>query len=174
MRPQPLEYMLTHNYLLSVLAYDCVTGVFIWRQAPNHSTRAGSIAGSEWKGYIRIGICRRRYKRSRLAWFYIHGRWPARGVDHRNGISTDDRIENLREATQSENCQNRRVSIRNTSGFTGVTLNRSRQSLKKWQAKIGVNGRDVPLGYFETSTEAYVAYLAAKAQKHHFQPVPRL
>jgi hypothetical protein len=49
-----------------------------------------------------------KYSAHRLAWFYVHGKWPQSGIDHRNGDIGDNRIENLREATQAQNCANKR------------------------------------------------------------------
>ena len=79
-------------------------------------------------------------------------------VDHIDGNPLNNRRCNLRLATKAEN--NRNVSMRrdNTSGFKGV----SRVSEgNKWMAKIGVNGRQIFLGRFDTAEQAHEAYCAA-------------
>lgn len=73
-------------------------------------------------------------------------------IDYINGIRTDNRICNLREATSQENVRNKsRLSSKNTSGFTGVHYNKSR---KKWLATIKRFGVVTHLGAFDTIEEA--------------------
>lgn len=84
------------------------------------------------------------------------GEWPADMIDHKNRDRTDNRWENLREATRSQNNANRRAS--STHGFKGATFNR-RQG--RWMAQTKVNGKRVYLGYYDTPEEAHAAYVAA-------------
>lgn len=87
-----------------------------------------------------------------------------RKVDHKNRDTTlDNRRENLRVATQSENNRNVGLSKRNTSGAKGV---RRYERLDKWIARIQVNGSLIHLGYFPTKGLAVAAYDAA-ALKYH-------
>lgn len=83
-------------------------------------------------------------------------------VDHRNGNGLDNRRENLRAATHSQNQANRMWSTRNTSGYKGVTLHRL---TGKWQAAIKVNGRSFYLGLHETKEAAAAAYATAARQR---------
>lgn len=79
-------------------------------------------------------------------------------VDHRNGVTLDNRRKNLRPATpleNSRNCKKRRNTI---SGLKGVGWVRN---IQKWQARIRVNGKLILLGYFDTKEEAYAAYCEA-------------
>lgn len=57
-------------------------------------------------------------------------------IDHINGDHSDNRIENLRETSQSINSRNRRKSSRNTSGVTGVSYH-SRD--RCWSVSYTVN-----------------------------------
>jgi hypothetical protein len=91
-------------------------------------------------------------------------------IDHINGVSSDNRICNLREATISENGQNRKRGKNNTSGFTGVSWHKSKN---KWCSQIRVNGDLIALGSFDTPQEANDAYLLAKSKLHPFNPIPR-
>src|SRR5690349_15052213 len=98
---------LTQQYLKEILHYDPETGVFIWYTSRGHC-KAGNVAGSLNLGYILIGICNFKYQAHRLAWLYMTGEWPTFEIDHKNGVSSDNRWENLREATRIINGQNRR------------------------------------------------------------------
>ncbi len=82
-------------------------------------------------------------------------------VDHINRNGLDNRRDNLRFATPSQNIYNRGLQENNTSGFMGVVWN---ASANKWQAQIGVNNRLKYLGLFLTKEDAGDAYLKAKSQ----------
>jgi hypothetical protein len=84
-----------------------------------------------------------------------------RFVDHVNSDTLDNRKCNLRVATRGQNAANQRLSRKNTSGFKGVT-----PVGNKWQAQIGISGRRIYLGLFNTPELAHAAYCAAAAR--HF------
>jgi hypothetical protein len=155
---------LTAEELRSLLDYDPATGVFLWR-----TTRQGVrltrklLAGSldRHDGYRNIRVNHTVYRAARLAWLYVYGHWPSDLVDHINGVRDDDRIENLREASNTENQHNAKRSARNKTGFKGVFLWNG-----KYRANIRVNGKRIFLGAFVTGEEAHAAYCAA-AEIHH-------
>lgn len=72
-------------------------------------------------------------------------------VDHINCNKSDNRLENLRFATGSENQQNRVLNLNNTSGVKGVNFDRKSG---KWLARIQIDGIRVHLGLFNTKEEA--------------------
>jgi len=83
-------------------------------------------------------------------------------TDHINGDGLDNRRENIRVSTKSQNQANRRnLQSNNTSGFKGVDFHRG-----KWRAQIKVDGRKIDLGSFDTPDEASGAYL--RSAHHHF------
>jgi hypothetical protein len=84
-------------------------------------------------------------------------------VDHINGDTLDNRKVNLRVCTKSENNCNRKINQNNTSGYKGVSYKMSRH---KWCAKIGVNNKNIHLGYFDSPEEAYAAYCIASKKYH--------
>lgn len=106
-----------------------------------------------------VGLSYKLIPRSVLVWALHYQEWPTSEIDHKDNTNTlNDRIENLRLATKNQQNANKRKQSRNTSGYKGVYWFR-RDS--RWQAKIGVNGRGIHLGYFNTREEAYAAYCQA-------------
>lgn len=162
---------LTQKRLKELLHYDPETGVFRWRISPNRRIRAGTVTGGIGsQQYLRIGIDGRVYLSHRLAWLYMKGCWPIDQLDHINGIKTDNRQMNLRGATSKENGENRGPNKNNSSGYHGVAWHKR---AKNWQVRISVGGERISVGHFNTTDEAYVAYLEAKAKFHKFQPTMR-
>lgn len=84
-------------------------------------------------------------------------------IDHINGIGTDNRKENLRLVTKSQNMMNRGKQVNNTSGYMGVTYHRP---TNKWRAYIKKDKKQIHLGLFKEPTEAALAYNDA-ATKYH-------
>ena len=99
----------------------------------------------------------------RIAWAIVHGRWPEHFLDHINRVRTDNRLANLREATNAENLRNRSVVRNNESGTKGVRMDKRS---KRWQARIKIGGTSISLGAFASRDEAAAAYTAA-AKKYH-------
>src|SRR6267142_2733505 len=81
-------------------------------------------------------------------------------VDHWNHDTLDNRRQNLRKCTHSQNSQNIRKSLKTISGYKGETWSKTNQG---WHAKIIFNGRTNNLGFFRSKEAAAFAYdLAAK------------
>jgi hypothetical protein len=101
------------------------------------------------------------YLAHRLAWFYVHGNWPTKLIDHINGNKTDNRIANLRDVEGSLNNLNCHTPRRHNaeSPYIGVV---KPKRYKRWLAKITLHGKRVRLGCFDTAEEAQAAYLEAK------------
>lgn len=159
--------MLTAKRLREVLSYYPDTGIFTWLVR----ARPGAAGCMDRLGYRRIMIDGVQYYAHRLAWLYIYGASPTNGIDHINGDPADNRICNLREATQAENNQNKRSKRNGSSKYLGVSWYKRTE---KWQAHITVNGKQHFLGCFGTEEEAHSAYCAAKTELHTFNPVQRL
>jgi len=121
----------------------------------------GSIAGYiRTDGYTYIRVKNRQYLGHLLNWYYYYREWPKEQLDHLNGITSDNRIENLRDVSQSLNQQNQKQApiTNKSSGLLGVSKNGS-----KWQARITIpGGTRKSLGGFNTPEEAAEAYKIAK------------
>ncbi|MEY5100664.1 MAG: hypothetical protein RJA36_3383 [Pseudomonadota bacterium] len=156
----------TAERLREVLSYDPATGAFTWRVTNSRRRVAGSPAGGAHKadGRVYIGIDGGLFKAHRLAWIYVHGALPPHGIDHIDGNPQNNRIANLRAATQAENMQNLRAAHRDSAtGLLGVQGKRGR-----WIARLLVRGARFERGPFNTPQEAHEAYLALKAIHHPF------
>ena len=104
-----------------------------------------------------------KYYASRLAWFYVYGKWPEYEIDHINGIRSDDRIINLRDVNTKINRENRHFPDKdNRAGFLGVSIAPS----GRYKAQIGNNKKMIRLGTFDTPEAAHLAYLNAKRKLH--------
>jgi hypothetical protein len=153
---------LTLERLKHLLHYNPTTGIFTWRETTGRM-KSGKLAGTEADGYIHIKVDGKIYGAQRLAWFYMTGEWPVCLVDHRNTRKNDNIWENLREATELQNAQNKSAYRCNKSGFKGASFF---PQTGRWRATIRVNKRHVHLGFFSSAREAGEAYATA-AIKHH-------
>ena len=159
--------LITQERLKSLLAYDPDTGVFCWRTQTSSRTPIGAPAGClDHYGYVVIRINKILYKAHRLAWLYTHGEWPIKNIDHINQTPGDNRLCNLREASQHENNQNRRLQRNSTSGVTGVTLHKATQ---KWHARIHTSNGCRSLGYYDTKEAAAKVRHAAEREIYPFR-----
>lgn len=156
--------VLTQELLKEFLKYYPETGIFIWNVQKGQRIKAGDIAGTpQNRGSIVIKINGKQYLAHRLAWLYTHGEFPSRLIDHLDGDPSNNRLNNIRECTNSENLKNQSVSKRNTSGFKGVTFHKLSG---KWQAGARLNGKRIHLGLYNTPEEASKVYNDF-AKEHH-------
>jgi hypothetical protein len=153
---------LTPEYLHQLFTYDPQDGSLRWKVARSPNVSVGKIAGSLCTGYKRVKIDGFSYLVHRLIWLMVTGAWPKADLDHINGIRTDNRFTNLREASRALNCQNqRRAQSDNRLGILGVWAYK-----KRFVAAITVNGKQRHLGVFDTAEQAHNAYVAAKRVLH--------
>lgn len=87
----------------------------------------------------------------------------SRVVDHINRKTLDNRRHNLRVCESRENLRNTPKSIRNTSGFKGVSWDASK---KRWYATICLDNKRIALGRFKTAREAAKAYNKGAIKYH--------
>jgi hypothetical protein len=159
-----MKALITQEELKNVLEYNYETGIFKWiKPAPGRrkDKLAGSIAKS---GYSQIEINNSIYYSHRLAWLYVHGKWPKYYIDHLNHKRSDNRLLNLREVKKIENDRNVSKRKDNTSGTTGVEWFKN-----KWVANIGINNKTIHLGRFYDINDA-IACREEGIIKYNFHP----
>lgn len=138
-------------------SYDPETGLIT-------NTKTGKVydKANNSAGYIQIGVleCGRKadgksvlIRSHRLAWALYHGQWPCVSleIDHKDGNRGNNRIDNLRLVTHTENSRNAGLPRNNKSGIQGVYWHRGRS---KWQVTVQVDGRTRYFGIFEDKEEA--------------------
>jgi len=158
---------LTQERLLEVLDYNSETGHFTWKVRTGPRGKAGSKAGTPHKrGYWKISIDGKIYSAHRLAWLYAYGRWPTDQLDHINHVKDDNRLANLREASQTLNQENKiRARADSKTGLLGVSQKTSGRQ-DRWIAQICVDKKIVYLGSFDDPDVAHQVYLRAKRDLH--------
>ena len=145
-----------------LLSYEPASGIFLWRKSQGRQCagrQAGSVCGN---GDIEITIDGQRCKAHRLAWLLCIGQDPGQlQIDHINCVKDDNRIENLRLATNQQNSFNRRHRA-SSADYKGIWLHPN----GRWRARIVFDGRSIHLGYYDTAEQAHEAYATAAAFWH--------
>jgi hypothetical protein len=161
----------TADEVRALLDYEPETGVLRWKPRPGQSqaTRrfntlfAGKVAGAPGtKGAIYLGLLGQRFLAHRVIWAIVKGEWPINQIDHRDLNPANNRLKNLREATNGQNGHNKRAQKNSPFGLKGVHWDKR---IRRYRARIGVDGQYIFLGHFRTPEAAYAAYVAA-AEKH--------
>ena len=136
-------------------------GKLYWKINTKSRAKIGDEAGNLGNnGYLKFKWKGKGYLAHRIIYEMAYGFIPELyQIDHVNGIRTDNRVDNLRLATQWQNMWNSSKRKDNTSGFKGVNWHKDS---KKWRARITIFNKEKALGLFFTKEEAYAARLAAE------------
>lgn len=173
-----------------LFTYDPDTGVLTWKSRPLshfHSDAYMKTWNKRWAGKvagrkathnkdknrkqdragrpkcIMVNIRSKMLLAHNIIWGMIHGCVPdGMVIDHINGDPWDNRLLNLRPATNSQNGANARLSTRNKTGFKGVYLDRARNL---FVAAIRTKGKTTYLGSFHTPQEAHERYCKAATER---------
>ncbi len=153
--------MVSLKELKKNFSYDAKSGDLIWIQIRRRGASVGDVAG--WlsaEGYRCVTLRGCQYKVHQIAWVWMTGKWPKAAMDHINGDKSDNRFNNLREATREQNSYNVGPRKSNKIGLKGVSIKKERKS-RPFVAQIQFKKRKISLGYFDSAEEAHAAYTKA-------------
>ena len=139
--------------LRELFTYD--DGKLLWKVKKAIRTKIGEEAGTQKAdGYRAIKVDDKSYQTHRLIWIYHNGAIPdGMQIDHIDRDNTNNQLENLRLATNTENQWNRDV--------VGTDLNGG-----SYRARIGYKGKSIFLGRFPTKEKAMEVYNKKKVELH--------
>ena len=131
-------------------------GVLYWR-------KTGKLAGTlHHTGYTQIAFKGKLYNAHRLM-FLLHNGWLPKVIDHIDGDRSNNKIENLRPATWSQNLQNMKLRPTNKSGCKNVSWSNAK---RKWAVQLSINGRQTNLGRFDDLELADLVATEARDKYH--------
>ena len=145
--------MRNYDALLKELDYNPKTGLVCWR-TPRRGRKLGWWAGSlSGRKNYDIRFDGKNYKVHRVAFYAMHG-WLPDEVDHIDRNPANNKGHNLRAATRAQNCRNLTTRSDNSSGYAGVSHDKSRDM---WAAYINIDGKRRHLGRFTELSDAITA-----------------
>lgn len=157
--------MLTKERIDELFSFNLESGTVTNKVKRNHSALGAESGCSRADGYRVIRIDDKLYLTSRIIWLHAYGEFP-RCIDHINHVTSDNRLINLRNVTQSENLKNMSMRSNNTSGVMGVSWDKK---MEKWVIRIRVGKKYKFLGYYGSLNEAAKVRKAAEL-KYGYHP----
>jgi DUF971 family protein len=166
------------EYLNECLSYDPDSGVLQWKFRPSHHFKEdrmfksqnsrhaySAISTKNHYGYFVLSINGTKYFAHRIIYKMMSGKEPSNFIDHIDNVKSNNKWDNLRVATHSQNEQNRPVDKDNVSGYKGVTFHKKKKC-KRYSARIAIDGTSHYLGIYTTPEEAHEAYKYASLKYH--------
>jgi hypothetical protein len=160
------------EFIRENLRYDPKTGCLWWTK-PSESKKgrrrldkpAGYIHNTRGYVCLHLGLTNGQVScfAHRIAWFLHYGSWPKGLLDHIDGAKDNNKIDNLREATNTQNQRNKKKKNNQSSKYKGVYWYKGRQ---KWYSQIRSNYKATRLGGYTSEEEAARAY--DKAAREYF------
>lgn len=130
-------------------------GTLVWKVKAAKWIKPGDIVGTlSNRGYICTKYKKSHYLVHRVIWLLHYKKFPNGSIDHINGKTNDNRIQNLRDCTHRENQSNQKIHRKGKQ--VGVTKRGNMH-----EAQIRINGRLVYLGRFRTEKQASEKYQEA-------------
>jgi hypothetical protein len=134
--------------------FNCIPdkGLFTWIKTNTNRISVGDVAGYvQTDGRRRVRLEGILYLNARLIWLWVHGEPVPHEIDHKDANKSNDAIGNLRDATRAQNVANNKIKANNTSGYKGVSYDKSRN---KFEAYVTFNQKKRLLGRYDTAEEA--------------------
>ena len=153
--------MITQERLKELFDYQ--DGTFIRR-----STGVQIVANFGVKRYLRVFVDGKPRSLHRMIYLWHHGHLP-KTLDHIDGDRANNKIENLREATQQQNCLNRKHHSNSKSPYKNVYLQSPRKNSewkRNWVVRITVDGKSKYIGSFKDLELADLVATEARDKFH--------
>ena len=149
------------DVLHRVFSYN--DGLLYWKEKTAACVKIGSKVGVEsGRGYLIVPFQYKHYYVHRIIFMMQHGYVP-HIIDHIDGNRSNNKIENLRPATRSENCRNQKTPKNNTSGYKNVFWHKTS---KKWKVALSVDGKLKHIGSFSELEAAKISAHEARIKYH--------
>lgn len=151
--------VLTQEGLRQIFRYDPESGIVTRISRTSNRIRLGDAVGTLHRtGYLTVEIMGKQYPLHRIIWMMVEGKWPAQQIDHKDTDRANNRWANLREATNGQNTCNQKLRVTSKTGLKGVSFVSTK---KKYKATIGLNNKDIHLGFHDCKACASFAYQIA-------------
>lgn len=153
--------MLTKEYVAEFFEYK--NGFLYRKKRTSRNTRIGDVAGTiKSNGYCYVDLQGKRYGQHRLIFLLHHGFLP-KEIDHIDGNPSNNKINNLREATRSQNNRNQRIHKTNNSGVKNVCFCKK---TSKWKVQLTLNNKNKNFGRYKDLELAELVATEARNKYH--------
>lgn len=153
--------MITQELLLQTFSYK--NGSLYHKEGFDNQVNKGDMAGSKGShGYLQVKVLNNSYLSHRAIFLMTRGFLP-KYVDHIDGNKLNNKIENLRECTSSQNKCNTTRYKNNKSGVKGVFWDKEHS---KWNARIQFNGKRILVGRYASIDDAKNAIIGKRNEIH--------
>lgn len=133
-------------------SYEPNTGILRWKKSSQARIKVGDIAGSNHSGKgLRVHFLGEKFMVHRIIWACFYGKWPQYWLDHKDGNPFNNKLDNLRETTASQNSANSDWGL--GKGVQKIA------GYDRYRARIRFEGKLIHIGYFSNEQEAKSAYL---------------
>ena len=142
--------------------YEYKDGYLYLKKTKGNKTAGEKIGHNHHSGYVYTTIDEKFYSVHRIIFAMHHGYFP-KFIDHIDGNRSNNKIENLREATIFENNRNAKIRKNNTSGIKGVHFV---EKHKKWVVQLQINKQKKYFGWYDNLELAELVAQEARSKYH--------
>jgi len=153
------DYTLTKEYLNEL--FDYKDGNLYWKKSRKGISN-NLLAGTKSTHYYQICINYKIYRTHRLIWIFHNGNTED-CIDHINGNTFDNHIENLRICDLAKNSWNSKIRKNNTSGVKGIGWCLQK---KKWRARVVCKNKEFHVGFFDDLEKAKIKIKEKRQELH--------
>ena len=136
--------------------------LFDYRDGDLYGKDGKKVGHKDSQGYVVVRVNGKHMRAHRVIFCMYHGFMP-NAIDHADGDKTNNKIENLRVCSVSENSANKKLGSNNTSGAKGVSWHKP---TGKWQVNVSVNKCQRNFGYFNDFELAELVAIEARNKYH--------